>query len=198
MFGYFLRRVDRRFSVRVSLRTPCLVPSIARLFLSILWCIVFGCKCHPVPSRPPVRLSPEEMARLGSGWVVAGATFTFSAILRQSYLPTAFYRGWFATGDSEHELRGCWGQLEKAVGTLPKSQEETLKTLEAMFNTAEAPSVNPDYPDMHSQGASMCAVNCECTLHRCVSCAEADEHVWLCLRRIVCGGGFAEAVCGAI
>jgi len=49
--------------------------------------------------------------------------------------------------------------LEKAVGTLPKSQEETLKTLEAMFNTAEAPSVNPDYPDMHSQGSSAAGVS---------------------------------------
>jgi hypothetical protein len=45
-------------------------------------------------------------------------------------------------------------QLDRSLGTLPKSPEETLSTLESMFNSADDPevqTVNPDYPIIGEQ-----------------------------------------------
>ena len=46
-------------------------------------------------------------------------------------------------------------QLDKSMGTLPKSPEDTVKTLEAMFNSAEGDGpevVNPDFPAIGDEG----------------------------------------------
>eukprot|EP00238_Polyblepharides_amylifera_P007005 CAMPEP_0196574708 /NCGR_PEP_ID=MMETSP1081-20130531/4361_1 /TAXON_ID=36882 /ORGANISM="Pyramimonas amylifera, Strain CCMP720" /LENGTH=421 /DNA_ID=CAMNT_0041892805 /DNA_START=128 /DNA_END=1393 /DNA_ORIENTATION=- len=45
-------------------------------------------------------------------------------------------------------------QLEKAVGTLKRhTQEDDLKTLEAMFSSAESGAINPDYPPVGEEGS---------------------------------------------
>eukprot|EP00240_Pyramimonas_obovata_P002074 CAMPEP_0118922570 /NCGR_PEP_ID=MMETSP1169-20130426/1450_1 /TAXON_ID=36882 /ORGANISM="Pyramimonas obovata, Strain CCMP722" /LENGTH=445 /DNA_ID=CAMNT_0006863465 /DNA_START=140 /DNA_END=1477 /DNA_ORIENTATION=+ len=48
-------------------------------------------------------------------------------------------------------------QLERALGTLPKSPEDTLKSLEAMFNSAgeETEVINPDYPSVDEAAGGM-------------------------------------------
>ena len=47
--------------------------------------------------------------------------------------------------------------MDRALGTLPKSPEDTLSTLESMFNSADLEGdafVNPDFPEIGAEGSS--------------------------------------------